>query len=74
MVDTPGQYGFMPLYGEDASAAPPIPGFREGDAIRLRANGLAVIKTGRTWEADRAPHQFDVTLDFNRTWLPIIVR
>ena len=53
VVDTPGQYGFMPLYGEDPTAAPPIPGFRQGEAIRLRVNGMAVTATELTWEGDR---------------------
>ncbi len=76
-VEEAGQYGFMAVYGEDGTATPAIPGFREGEPIRLRVNGTDVaLPEPAAWHADRSPHQVDIGLagPSRRIWLPIIVK
>ena len=38
VTDT-GIYGDMPVYAEDATATPPIPGMRDGELVTFRVNG-----------------------------------
>ena len=40
-VEDIGQYGFLTVYGEDASASPTIPGFRADEPIAVRVKGGA---------------------------------
>ena len=75
IVDEAGQYGFMPVYGEDAGN-PPIPGFREGEPLTLRFNGWYVASvTTPTWTDDKQPHRVDmaVTIPY-RLYLPLLLR
>ena len=59
--DTPGLYGFMPIYGEDPTANPPIPGMRDGDTVIFRINGaLAAPSPSLEWHDDKTPHQVDL--------------
>jgi subtilase family serine protease len=59
--DTPGLYGFMPIYGEDLSANPPIPGMRDGETVIFRVNGaLAVPDPSLEWHDDKSPHRVDL--------------
>ena len=59
--DTPGLYGFMPIYGEDPTAIPPIPGMRDGELVTFRVNGaLAVPSPPLEWHDDKTPHPVDL--------------
>ena len=73
VMDTAGQYGFMFLYGEDASADPVIPGFRPDEPVRLRVNGMeAPLAQDLLWQDDLAPHRVDLVLGDRRTYLPVV--
>jgi hypothetical protein len=57
VVHHPGLFGLMHVYGEDATAEPPIAGFRAGEALAFRVNGApADASTGVLWQDDRMPH------------------
>jgi len=56
-VTTAGQYGFMRIYGEDATANPPIPGMRDGEVVAFQINGQPAIATPElVWHNDRTAH------------------
>jgi hypothetical protein len=75
VVDTPGQYGFMALFGEDPTATPAIPGFRPDEPIRLRVNGLeTTLAEPIRWQDDLAPRRVDLAATPYRHWLPLIAR
>ena len=62
VVTTAGFYGMMYVYGEDATAQPPIPGFRAGEAIAFYIGGYpATSSPTLTWQDDKTPHQVDVS-------------
>ncbi len=65
--DTPGLYGFMPIYGEDPTAIPPIPGMRDGELVTFRVNGaLAVPDPPLEWHDDKTPHPVDLEAGITR--------
>jgi hypothetical protein len=75
VVETPGQYGFMAVFGEDPTAQPPIGGFRPAEPVRLRVNGLEVAAAEAIrWQDDLTPHQVDLAAKPFRHWLPLIAR
>jgi len=75
VVETPAQYGFMAVSGEDTTAQPAIPGFRPGEPIRLRVNGLtAALDEALIWQDDLTPHRLDLAATPRQLWLPLIVR
>jgi len=52
------QFGAMRIYGEDASAQPPIPGMFEDEAITIRVDGEpATLAQPLLWQNDRTLHQ-----------------
>ncbi|MCX7854098.1 MAG: hypothetical protein N2383_15125, partial [Caldilineales bacterium] len=58
VVQAAGYYGFMPIYGEDATATPPIPGMRNGEMVRFRIGGQeATAAPPFVWHDDRDVHQ-----------------
>ncbi len=77
IVETPGQYGLMHVYGRDNTANPPIPGFVEGESLSLRVNGTAVATAAVIWSDDKAPHQLDLVAEnvsLHQLYLPVITR
>lgn len=74
-VSTAGYYGAMYVYGEDASANPPIPGMRNGEAGAFRVNGVtASAAPALVWHDDRTPHQVNLTADTPPTHTPTATR
>jgi hypothetical protein len=76
VVNVPGQYGFMHVYGADPSATPPIPGFQDGEPVHILINGFdATPQETLTWLDDESPHRLDLqgTLP-NHLYLPVIVK
>jgi len=60
-VSSDGLYGFMRIYGEDASANPPIPGMRDGELVAFRVNGAPARATPLFyWHDDHASHRVDL--------------
>jgi hypothetical protein len=60
-VATAGQYGLMRIYGEDATANPPIPGMRDGELVAFRVNGASAVATPLFyWHDDKASHRVDL--------------
>jgi len=74
VVTTAGQYGFMAVYGEDATASPPIPGFRDGEPIRLRVNGALIPASVIPWQDDLTPHLVDVAVAGSQVYLPMMLK
>ena len=63
VVRTAGYYGLMPIFGEDSSATPPIPGMREGETVRFRVGGqLAQASQAFVWQDDKAVHALDLAV------------
>ncbi len=61
VVNSAGLYGFMPVYGEDPSANPPIPGMRNGEPIAVRVNGAPAVLTPLLyWRNDLSIHRVDL--------------
>ena len=70
-----GLYGFMRVYGEDP-VDPPIPGFRDGEPLAFRANGVTATSAARvTWTNDLTPHEVDLAVPDVRfaIYLPILL-
>jgi hypothetical protein len=60
-VTREGKYGFMRIYGEDATANPPIAGMRDGELVSFKVNGAAAVVTPTfTWHDDRAQRRADL--------------
>jgi hypothetical protein len=71
-VTAPGVYGFMRLYGADAAGS--STGFRPGEVIAFRVNGLpATSSTAMTWQNDREPHALNLKATFRSILLPLIL-
>lgn len=75
VVEAAGRYGFMHVYGEDGGE-PPLPGFRAGEPLRLRVNGVeATPETAPAWQDDHEPHRVDLQANVPlRLHLPLIVK
>ena len=70
-----GHYGFLHVFGEDGGD-PPVPGFRDGEPLAFRVNGVpASAKPRQTWANDLTPHQVDLAVDSVRfdLYLPLAV-
>jgi hypothetical protein len=51
VIEQAGQYGFMPIYGEDTSHTPVIGGMRDGEMMLFKVNGIPALATPKaTWE------------------------
>jgi hypothetical protein len=58
VVQAAGYYGFMPVYGEDTTATPPIPGMRDGETVRFRVGGQEAIASPLLiWHNDQNVHE-----------------
>ncbi len=69
-----GLYGYIQVYGEDSSA-PPIPGFRAGEPLACRVNGLpATPATTIIWQDDLTPHVLDLSVTWRTVYLPLILK
>jgi hypothetical protein len=63
VVERDGQYGLMHVFGEDASAEPPIPGFRSNEAVHFRINDVDVTpQQPIAWRDDKEPHLVNLAL------------
>jgi hypothetical protein len=62
VVTSAGEYGAMPVYGEDTSVSPPIPGMRTGEPVAFRVNGAqATADPALTWTDDKTAHQVNLS-------------
>lgn len=60
-VTTPGGYGFRRIYGEDATAVPPIPGMLNGELAEFRVSGaLATATPLLYWQNNRGQYPVDL--------------
>ncbi len=74
VVRADGEYGYVHVYGEDATD-PPIPGFRPGEPLAFRVNGRPVAAApDLAWQNDRAPHEVNLAGDVWQVWLPLLVK
>jgi hypothetical protein len=79
-VTTPGAYGYMRVYGEDANASPPIPGMRAGEMVTFRIQGKPATATPSpiVWQDDKTVHE--VSLSTNQSvqvelvFLPMLLK
>lgn len=61
VVENTGQYGFMSVYGEDASSTPVIPGMRAGEPVVFRVNGVMAVPTPQfTWQDNKTRTNIDL--------------
>ncbi len=66
VVQNEGQYGFMRIYGEDATANPAIPGMRAGEIVTYKVNGAPAIATPTFyWEDDHTSHNVNLNAGVN---------
>ena len=75
-VTTPGLYGYMRVYGEDAAASPPIPGMRVGEEVTFRVNGMPAVPAPSPviWQDDKGTHEVLLSVSGYTDFLPLIVR
>jgi hypothetical protein len=68
-----GQYGYVQVYGEDATS-PPIPGFRPGEPLAFRVDGRPVVAVpALAWQNDRTPHAVNLGVGGRPVYLPMVV-
>ncbi|PDV97123.1 CARDB domain-containing protein [Candidatus Chloroploca asiatica] len=61
VVESTGQYGFMSVYGEDATGTPVIPGMRPGEPVVFRVNGAMAVPTPQfTWQDNKTRTRIDL--------------
>ncbi|MBX2998770.1 MAG: hypothetical protein KF893_09700 [Caldilineaceae bacterium] len=54
VVNNTGQYGFMSVFGEDASGGSLIPGMKAGEPVIFRVNGVIAVPTPLlTWQDNK---------------------
>ena len=76
VVATAGVYPLMQIYGEDVTAAPPIPGMREGETVAFYVDGRpATPSPSLVWHDDKDYHRVDLavtgpTATPTATWTP----
>ncbi|MCX7689067.1 MAG: hypothetical protein N2045_13975, partial [Fimbriimonadales bacterium] len=69
-----GLYGYVQVYGEDHSP-PLLPGFRLGEPLAFRVNGLPAIPMGTmSWQDDLSPHAVNLNATRNEVYLPLILK
>jgi hypothetical protein len=62
IVRSEGAYGLMRIYGEDATASPPIPGMKDGEMVEFRVNGAPAVATPPLyWRDDKTGHEVNLT-------------
>jgi hypothetical protein len=75
VVDRAGHYGMLHVFGQDATASPQIPGFRDGEPLRFRVDGSDAMPSKRLeWHDDQQPRRADLHLDLRHLFLPVILR
>lgn len=75
VVETPGHYGMMYVYGEDENVSPPIPGMREGEAVTFTVNGTeATASPQLAWSNDHDMHEVVLAVDEYCVHLPLVLR
>ncbi len=74
VLEKPGVIGFMPIYGEDANAVPAIVGFREGEPLTFRVNGIPVETEAPVWRDDWGTHAITLRVDYVPVYLPLVIR
>ncbi len=74
VLETSGDIGFMHVYGEDDAGSPSIGGFREGEVLTFRVNGMPVEFTPLVWRDDWSPHSVSLQVDYMQVYLPMIIR
>lgn len=80
LVTTPGQYGFLAVFGADTAsdASDALPGFQDGEPIEVRIDGVTVaLAEALTWQDDKSTHQLDLEMtrpDQTPLYLPVISR
>ena len=74
VLDKPGVISFMQVYGEDTTAPTPIPGFRDGEELTFRVNGVSVETEALLWRDDWAPHTITLKVDRIQLYLPLVIR
>jgi len=74
VLESPGGIGLMHVYGEDDTASPPISGFREGEALMFRVNGIPVETAQLMWRDDWSPHPVSLEADPIHIYLPLVIR
>ncbi|RLC86209.1 MAG: hypothetical protein DRI79_10345 [Chloroflexi bacterium] len=73
VVRQAGRYGYVHVYGADSSE-PPIPGFRPGEPLAFRVNGLPAIPSGRvTWRDAWEPHAVNLSVWVRSVYLPVVL-
>jgi hypothetical protein len=61
VVNNTGQYGFMSVFGEDASGDPVIPGMKAGEPVIFRVNGVIAVPTPLlTWQDNKTRTRIDL--------------
>ena len=62
-VTVAGIYPLMQIYGEDATASPPIPGMRDGEPVTFYVDGfLANASPLLVWHDDKDYHRVDLSV------------
>jgi len=73
-LDRPGVIGLMHVYGEDTTATPPIDGFRDGEPLAFRVNGVLTEGEVLYWSDDWSPHAIALSAELAQVYLPIVIR
>ncbi|GEM_PF-3206107 len=78
-IDTAGQYGIMPVYGEDTTITPTIPGMRAAEPLTFYVNGVLATPSPLVNWGDLAQEQVDLTVTTaealsQRIYLPLVVK
>ena len=61
VVTSPGQYGFMSVYGEDSSGTPIIPGMQTDEPVIFRVNGVMAVPTPLlTWQDNKTRQRINL--------------
>jgi hypothetical protein len=74
-IEKPGLLGFVHVYGEDATATPPISGFRPGEQVRFRVNNLPAESSHTyLWQDDPTPRSISLNGNAHALYLPLVLR
>jgi len=78
VVTSPGRLAFTHIYGAgDADASPSVPGFRAGEMLSFRVNGLPATEIqieDRVWADDKTPRYVELHAASQAIYLPLVIR
>jgi hypothetical protein len=74
LVRESGILAATPVYGEDRALSSATPGFRAGEILQIRVNGMTIEMEALAWQDDREAHYVSLRVESQQLYLPLVVQ